>query len=221
MCGRFTSLLTPELISIIKGVEASLKLEHRYNVAPTQLVPIVRENSVGGRELIMARWGLIPSWAKDDSIAKHTINARSETVTEKPAFRHAIQKQRCIVPANGFYEWDHSTNPKRPSYITMADKSLMMFAGIWEYWKNPEGQGIESFSILTTESNSTVKRLHDRMPVILKPEDIDLWIDSLRTSAELLIGLFTPFPDALIELYEVSTLVNNPKNDTAECIERV
>lgn len=133
MCGRFTSLLTPELISIIKGVEASLKLEQRYNVAPSQFVPIVRESPLGGRELILARWGLIPSWAKDDSIAKHTINARSETVTEKPAFRHAIKKQRCIVPATGFYEWDHSTSPKRPNYITMADKSLMMFAGIWEY----------------------------------------------------------------------------------------
>lgn len=221
MCGRFTSLLTPELISIIKGVEASLKLEQRYNVAPTQLVPIVRENPIGGRELIMARWGLIPSWAKDELIAKHTINARSETVTEKPAFRHAIKKQRCIVPANGFYEWDHSTTPKKPHYITMADKTLMMFAGIWEYWKNPEGQGIETFSILTTESNSAIKRLHDRMPVIIKPEDVDIWLDRQTTSAELLKGLYKPFSDELIEIYEVPILLNNPKFDSSECIKRV
>lgn len=159
------------------------------------------------------------SWSKDTKIAAHTINARSETVTEKPAFRHAIKTQRCIVPTTGFYEWTQKSLPKQPYYIYMADGSPMCFAGIWEYWKAPDGPAIESFSILTTAANELIEPLHERMPVILSPENYHLWLDKDMRDPKQLEHLYAPYPADQLAMYRVSPLVNSPRNQGPECIE--
>jgi len=179
MCGRFTLTVSPDTLSGLFKAEWSSPFKPRYNIAPTQQSPVVRispaDNSL---HIDLLKWGLIPSWAKDASIGNHMINARSETVDQKPSFRTALKHRRCIVPASGFYEWQEVGGKKHPLYIKLKDSSLMMFAGIWDHWKNPDGEVIESFSILTTVTNELIQPLHDRMPVILTPEDKDIWLDT-------------------------------------------
>jgi len=209
-----------ELKQIFDLIESSTRIEPRYNVAPTQQVAVVR-NTGEHNALVSMKWGLIPSWSKDASIASHTINARCETVAEKPAFRHAIKYNRCIIPISGFYEWSHSEGKKIPHFIHLSDRSPMSLAGIWEHWKNPEGQEIETFSILTTSANSLVSPLHDRMPVILQPEDYNLWLSKNMHHPQELAHLYQPFPTDSMALYEVSNLVNNPRFDSPSCIARV
>jgi putative SOS response-associated peptidase YedK len=221
MCGRFVTIIPiEELRAIFDLVESQTRTNPRYNVAPTQDVGVVRQGDDKLNHFDQLRWGLIPSWSKDASIAQHTINARSETVAEKPSFRHAIKKNRCIVPVSGFYEWSRLGGEKKPFYIHMADKSAMAMAGIWEYWKGPEGP-IESFSILTTSANKVVGQLHDRMPVILRPEDYGMWLDASLQNPHDLEHLYVPFPDEEISLYEVSKVVNNARHDSPDCIEPV
>lgn len=193
-------------------------IQPRYNIAPTQQVAAIRAYPDGTLHLDHLKWGLIPSWAKDPSIGSRMINARSETVAEKPAFRSALKHRRCIIPANGFYEWQSVGGKKKPLYVRLKDKSPMMFAGLWDHWKSPDGIVIESCTILTTTSNDLIKPLHERMPVILDPKDIDLWLDLQMTDPERLEPLFKPFPSGTMEMYPVSDTVNSPGNDTAECI---
>ena len=219
MCGRFTSLLAPELLDAIFGVKAASSMQPRYNIAPSQQIAVIRQDSEGNNQLFDAHWGLIPSWAKDASIGSHTINARAETIHEKPAFRHAIRYRRCIIPASGFYEWRHEGKKASPLYIRMKDGQPMCFAGIWEHWKPEEGEEIESCSIITTSSNSLIKSIHDRMPVILCPGDFDLWLNRNMHDPEKLKPLYQPYPADLIEMYPVSPLVNSPRNDSPEFIE--
>jgi len=220
MCGRFVAdIPASELKKIFARIEA-MNIGPRYNVAPSQQVAVVR-NAGDHDELVPMKWGLIPSWAKDDKIANHTINARSETVAEKPAFRHAIKKNRCIVPVRGFYEWSHSGTEKHPHFIFMADKSVMTLAGIWEHWNAPDGSVLETFSILTTSANKLILSLHDRMPVILQPKDYDLWLGRNMQDAHCLEHLYTPFHDDLLDYYQVPDLVNNPRFDSPACIARV
>src|SRR5450631_2457457 len=174
MCGRITSLLSPELLATIFEVSPPPVVEPHYNIAPTQLVWVVRNDGDHNRFDHM-KWGLIPFWAKDQKIGSSLINARSETVHEKPAFRHCIKSRRCIIPASGFYEWLRVGDQKQPNYILMADGGIMAFAGIWDQWHLPgEDLLLESFSILTTEANELLAPIHDRMPVILQPASYEL-----------------------------------------------
>lgn len=222
MCCRCVIAIPPEeLAKIIANIEARCTPpEPRYNVAPSQLVPVVR-NAGGHNELAMMKWGLIPSWAKDAKIAAHTVNARCESVAEKPAFRHAISYNRCIVPVSGFYEWTHAGKTKQPYYIQLASRVPMCLAGIWETWKTPEGAQLETFSILTTTANSLIQPLHDRMPVILRPEDYSLWLSRHMHDPHALEQLYKPFPPDQMTSYKVSTLVNNVRNDSPACIDTV
>lgn len=219
MCGRFTLHLPPELLGSVFGVKTPLQLPPRYNIAPTQTVPVVRETGEGGRTLAELSWGLVPSWAKDRSIGNRMINARSETVHEKPSFRHAIKYQRCIVPAFGFFEWSHSDGSKQPWYVTLKDAAPMGFAGLWESWQSPDGGALGTFCILTTAANSLMAPIHERMPVILPAADYSSWLSSQQHDPLQLAPLYEPFPADSLVAVKVSTVVNTPFHDSAECIQ--
>jgi len=218
MCGRFSFNIPPELLAEIFDLPESPSISPRFNIAPTQLVPVIRQLPDGRNHLDLLRWGLIPSWAKDPSIGSKMINARSETITEKPAFRQAIKYRRCLVLGSGFYEWKKKGTVKQPWYIRLKDGAPMVLAGIWEIWKSPEGEAIESCSILTTAANRLVAPLHDRMPVILSPDEFDDWIDREITNPAALERLFQSYPADLMEMWPVSPLVNKVANDTADLI---
>jgi putative SOS response-associated peptidase YedK len=221
MCGRFTLQIPPELLAEIFGLIEIPTFPARYNIAPSQLVAVIRQNGDGQNWLDMLHWGLIPSWAKDKSIGNHMINARCETVAEKPAFRHAIKYQRCLVPSSGFYEWKKEEKAKKPLYVHLKDESPMVFAGLWEHWKSPEGEIIESCTILTTSSNKLIEPLHDRMPVILHPQEYDIWLDREILDPEKLKPLYKPYPPKRMEMYPVSPQVNSPKVDSPDLIRPV
>ena len=218
MCGRYTQLLTwQELVELYRLTDVvAPNLPARYNIAPTQAVPVVRQET-GGRRLAQLRWGLVPAWAKDLKIGAQMINARAETVAEKPAFRAAFRQRRCLVPASGFYEWQKGPAGKQPYYVTLAD-GPMTFAGLWEAWRAPEGETVESFSIVTTEANAAITAIHHRMPVILKPGDFDAWLDPAGEARQLQ-ALLRPYPAAATRARPVSTRVNSVRNDDAACIE--
>ncbi len=220
MCGRFT-LRTPskDLAEIFRLADIP-DLRPRYNVAPTQPVATVRLNpNDAHRELVMLHWGLIPFWADDPKVGYSTINARAETVATKPTFRQAFAKRRCLVVADGFYEWQKTDGRKQPFFIHMKDDQPFGFAGLWERWKR-EDREIHSCSIIVTEANDVLKPIHDRMPVILAPKNYDLWLDPKVEDKEKLQGLLRPFRPSEMEAYPVSTVVNYPRNDVEECVER-
>jgi len=199
-------------------------LEPRYNIAPSQqVVAVCRDPETTKRGLRMFRWGLIPFWAKDRNIGYKMINAKAETVAEKPAFRAAFEHRRCLLPANGFYEWkrQEGRKTKQPHFIHMKDGKPFALAGLWEHWKSAEGEVIESCTILTTNSNDLVQLLHDRMPVIIAPQDYESWLDTTIEDTENLKRLFAPYPSEAMEAYEVSTMVNKPSNEDPRCIEAV
>ena len=218
MCGRFTIDIPPALLVEIFGLAETPAILPRFNVAPTQQVPVIRRYTDGQNHLDDLRWGLIPSWANDPSIGSKMINGRSETVSEKPAFKQAVRYRRCLVPSSGFYEWLTEGKVKRPMYIRLKDGSPMVFAGLWETWKNAEGTVIESCTILTTASNRLVEPLHDRMPVILSPDEYPTWLDRTTTNPAGLVRLFQPYPADLMEMYPVSQLVNKVANDGPELV---
>jgi putative SOS response-associated peptidase YedK len=220
MCGRFT-LRAPE--SRLKSdfeVEELPPVEARYNIAPTQNVLAIHETS-GSRQVKLLRWGLIPSWAKDAAMGSRLINARSETVTEKPAFREAFKHRRCLIPADGFYEWQPVTNRKQPYFFRLKDDRPFAFAGLWESWKGASGERVESCSILTTEANELLRGVHDRMPLILHPEDYELWLDDDARKREMLKELLRPYAASEMVAHPVGALINNPKSQGAELIKEV
>jgi putative SOS response-associated peptidase YedK len=227
MCGRFALYVTLEELADYFGLpEPPNQLAPRYNIAPTQPVGLVRVNAQSQeREWALTLWGLIPSWSKDPSIGARMINARAETVDEKPAFRAAFKRRRCIIPTSGFYEWKKTDGGKQPYFITSANGEPLGLAGLWESWSGPNGEELESCTILTTDANEAVATLHDRMPVILMPEDYDDWLgagkDSTPAQLSQLKHLLRPFPSELMTLYPVSTYVNSPRNEGEACIERV
>jgi len=222
MCGRFTLHIPPELLAEIFGLTSTPVYPASYNVAPSQQVPVIRGMVDNGqRELAFLRWGLVPSWARDPSIGSRMINARAETIQEKPAFRHAIRYRRCIVPASGFFEWQVEGGKKQPLYLRIRESSIMGLAGIWEEWKTPEAALLETFAILTTTSNRLIEPIHDRMPVILHPREYDLWLDREVTDPEKLKRLYHPYLSELLEICRVSDLVNSPRNNSPACIEPV
>ena len=222
MCGRYTLSDTGDLLTELQaegGIDAA-ELAPRYNIAPTQNAAVVRAQPEGeGRELAMLRWGLVPFWAKELSIGNRMINARSETAAEKASFKHAIKKRRCAVLADGFYEWRKLEGGKQPYHIHLETKQPFVMAGLWERWsRGPDGP-VETFTILTTDANDTVRPLHDRMPVILPPDTWDLWLDPTVQDPEAVQPLMVPAPDDVIAFHPVSREVNSPRNDVASCIE--
>jgi putative SOS response-associated peptidase YedK len=217
MCGRFAQKSPAKKITKKFKVEEVPPLVERYNVAPTQTVLAVREAS-DGREATFLKWGLVPRWAKDPSIGNKLINARAETVTEKPSFREAFTRRRCLVPMEGFYEWARRGDRKRPFYFHMRDGEPFAVAGLWESWEGG-GELLETCTLLTTSANELLAGYHDRMPVILRSEDYDLWLDAGVRSAERLLPLLRPYPREEMTAYAVSLMVNSPSNDTPRCVE--
>jgi len=217
MCGRFTLSQPTDAIASAFNIAQIPPLEPRYNIAPTQLIPSILSAPGGEKQLQMLRWGLIPSWAKDAKIGAKLINARAETVSEKPSFKAAFKRRRCLIVADGFYEWQRQEKQKQPYYFRLQNAQLFAFAGLWEQWKSPDEDIINSCTILTTEANDLLRPIHDRMPVILESKDYGLWLDSEAQQPQLQ-QLLRPYQADLMTSYTVSTKVNNPKNNTPECI---
>lgn len=223
MCGRFTLTASPEQLAQIFALPTEPMTVARYNIAPTQPVGVVRLNPQDkSREWALLLWGLVPSWAKDPGIGNQLINARSETVTEKPSFRTAFKRRRCLVPASGFYEWQRQEKRKQPYYITLREGNPFAIAGLWEHWEGGDGSVLETCTLLTTEANELVEPLHNRMPVILHPDDYGAWLgsggDDTAQALDQLRHLFHPYPAGEMAAYPVSTYVNNTRNEGSECI---
>ena len=250
MCGRFTLRSSPRVVAELFGLDEVPNWEPRYNIAPSQLAPVVRMNAQDRRRhLDMLHWGLVPFWADDVAIGNRLINARSDTAATKPAFRAAMRDRRCLVVADGFFEWQtpapssqvprataprgaskstagkkssskSAATPKQPYVIERRDARPFAFAGLWETWQSPDGPWL-SYTILTTDANHTLSPLHHRMPVILDPRDYTRWLDpAIRSPAEV-EDLLAPAPDDWLVARPVSTYVNNPKHDGAECVATV
>ena len=222
MCGRFT--LATDLAQLEERFSfhtANRSFAPRYNIAPSQAVLAVirdeKDNRAGNRGGLL-RWGLIPSWAKDAEIGNRMINARAETVAEKPSFRRALQQRRCLILADGFYEWRQEGKKKIPTFITLASREPFAFAGLWETWRPPDGEVIHSCTIITTTPNTLMEVIHNRMPVILARESETAWLDRTITEPEKLLPLLVPYPETLMDAYEVALTVNSPKNDSPACI---
>lgn len=224
MCGRFT--LTATVGELMGRFDIEYFLEQEtyspsYNVAPSQTVLSVINNG-SYNKMGFLRWGLIPPWAKDMAIGYKMINARAETLMEKPSFRTAFQKKRCLIIADSFYEWKRLDDKRKiPMRIKLKSDELFAMAGLWEHWKSPEGKSIFSCSVITTSPNKLVQDIHDRMPVILKQEDEKKWLDPRITDTRLLKDLLVPIDENLMEAYEVSPLVNSPKNNSIELIQKI
>ncbi|MCK6626420.1 MAG: SOS response-associated peptidase [Anaerolineae bacterium] len=218
MCGRYTlATNTQKLAESFSGFEVPAELPPRYNVAPTQPIAVVANN--GQHKVEFFQWGLIPSWAKDPKIGNQMINARAETLGEKPAFRNAYKRRRCLVLADGFYEWKkEGDGAKTPMYIRLASGDPFAFAGLWEMWQTAEDT-ILSCTIITTDPNDLMAQIHNRMPVILPPDVYEQWLDPAERSPDQLQGLLQPYPAELMTAYPVSKMVNSPKNDTPALIE--
>jgi putative SOS response-associated peptidase YedK len=222
MCGRFTFATSPEIVAEFFELSTVPELSPRYNIAPTQPAPVLLVPRVDAQpELKLFRWGLVPSWAKDPGVGARMINARSETVAVKPAFRTAFRQRRCLVVADGFYEWQKRPGSKQPFYIRFRDAGPFAFAGLWEHWENDEGATLESFAILTTTPNELLEPIHDRMPVILRPEDYAPWMDPGETRVAGLEPLLRPFPGDEMTAYPVSKRVNSPSRDDPVYIQSI
>lgn len=224
MCGRFALNVTAADLTHVFDVPVPEDWSPRFNVAPSQDVLVLRAAAPeAGRAPVKhwtrMRWGLVPAWAKDPSIGNRMINARAETVAEKPSFRAAFANRRCLVPASGFFEWERAGSVKVPHLISVRDAPVFAMAGIWERWRAPEGSDVESFAIVTTAANTFMARIHDRMPVILPREHWNAWLG--EAPKESLTGLLTPPPSEALREHAVSKRVNNPRNDDPACVEPV
>ena len=218
MCGRFALSTPPKRLAEKFELAETPDLPPRYNIAPTQPVAVIRSDpEQAQRRLHMHHWGLVPSWAKDPAIGARMINARAETAAEKPSFRTAFRYRRCLIPADGFYEWERRGKTKQPYLFRMNDGSAFAFAGLWERWKGSEGRRIESCTILTTEPNTLVSPLHNRMPVILAPEYYEVWLDAGIKKPGEIQPFLRPYPPEEMLAYPVSLRVNNPRNDDSSC----
>jgi len=220
MCGRYTLTSSGEELALLFDISDLPMVLPRYNLAPTQEAAVVREPAPGEpRRLDLLKWGLIPYWAKEASIGNRMINARSESVAEKPAYRWSFRKKRCLIPADGFYEWKKEGKLKQPYLIHRKDGKPFAFAGLWSSWKSPDQERpIETFTILTTDANDLLRPLHDRMPVILDPENFDLWLDPKIEDAAKLQPLMAPHAVDGFEAFPVSRAVNSPAHDAEDCI---
>ncbi|MBD3318339.1 hypothetical protein GF342_00335 [Candidatus Woesearchaeota archaeon] len=218
MCGRYAIVQQKNDLETFYDANMKAAWKPRYNAAPTQELPLVLDADPA--HIVVARWGLIPFWAKDDKIGARLINARSETVAEKPTFRTSFKKRRCLIPATHFYEWKKTTSIKKPFAIHLKSKELFSFAGLWDEWKSSKGELIRTFTILTCGPNSVMKKIHDRMPVILKKSDEEAWMNP-TSSETALQKLLKPFSSSQLVAYEISTLVNLPTNDNPAVVQPV
>ena len=214
MCGRYALHAHPDVVALQFGLGAASEFKPRFNIAPTQEAPVVRVGAGQTRELVLLRWGLIPAWSKDPSIGGRMINARAETVSEKPAFRNAYRRRRCLVPADGYYEWKVEGGRKQPYYLHAAGDDLLAMAGLWEHWRSADGQLVESYAIVTTEATGVAKQIHDRMPVVVTPPDYEAWLTGSDPG-----GLLCSPAQVVFSPRRVSTRVNSPRFDDVQCIE--
>ncbi|MCZ6631878.1 MAG: SOS response-associated peptidase [bacterium] len=222
MCGRFVVASKPdELQTTFPDFVFPDEMPLRYNITPGQDIPVLTNS--GANTVEHFKWGLIPSWAKDPKIGNRLINARSETLAEKPSFRNAFKKRRCIIPVTGFYEWRPNPNSKTktPMFIRLQSERPFGFAGLWETWRPETGDVLHTCTIITTEPNALMQTIHNRMPVILKPDAYEQWLSPEDQPGEELSSLLTPYPDSEMVAYPVSTRVNNPGNDSPQCVEPV
>lgn len=219
MCGRYTITVTIEelMLRFLIGQPSVPYHRPRYNVAPGQMVLAVIHDGQQNR-LGELKWGLIPKWAKDEQIGYKMINARAETLDEKPAYKEPLLRRRCLIPADGFYEWKQTDGGRRPMRITMKDRGLFAMAGLYDIWAAPDGRKVASCTIITTEPNKLMADIHNRMPAILQPEDEAAWLNRELTDAAALKTLLRPYPDDAMEAYPVPPLVGNARNDSPECI---
>jgi putative SOS response-associated peptidase YedK len=220
MCGRYAITSAPEAIRALFRYRQQPNFPPRCNVAPTQPIPVVRLVN-GKREFALVRWGLLPPWVKDPKTFSLLINARGETVRDKPAYRSAMMRRRCLIPADGFYEWQALGGRKQPYYVRPKSGGPIAFAGLWETWMGPNGEELETGVIVTTKANRTLAAIHDRMPVVVPPEAFDLWLDCANVDDRTAEALIAPAPDDLLEAYPVSTDVNRVANDSPKLLEPV
>ncbi|MCB9110914.1 MAG: SOS response-associated peptidase [Anaerolineales bacterium] len=219
MCGRFTLTVDPaELAETFGDFTFPTQFAPRFNIAPTQPVLVIPNDAKNQADFFI--WGLIPSWSKDPAIGSRLINARGETIAEKPSFRGGFKYKRCLIPADGFYEWkaQPGAKTKTPYFIHMKDRKPFAFAGLWDEWQSPDGGAVRTCTIITTEPNELMSTLHNRMPVILDQKDYHLWLDPTPQTPDKLLHLIKPFPAESMAAHPVSTLVNKPGNDRPECI---
>lgn len=218
MCGRFTVISAPEAMRALFRYPEQPNFPPRYNVAPTQPIAVVRLQEAK-RQFVLMRWGLLPSWVKDPKAFSLVINARGESVLDKPAFSNAMKRRRCLIPADGFYEWQATGGRKQPYYVRAKSGAPLAFAGLWETWTGPNGEELDTVAIITTTANRTLAAIHARMPVIVPEEAFDLWLNCADVDAETAAALIVPAPDDLLEAYEISTAVNRVANDNPKVLE--
>ncbi len=220
MCGRYAITTAPEAMRRLFAYLEQPNFPARYNVAPTQPIPIVRMVE-GRRQFMLVRWGLLPAWVKDPKTFTLLINARGESVNEKPAFRSAMKYRRCLIPADGFFEWKPEGKTKHPYFVHMKDDAPFAFAGLWENWMGPNGEEIESATIVTTDASPSIAHIHHRMPVMLQPEQFEMWLDTRNADPQIAAEMFRPVPDEKIAAHEISARINRVVNDTPYLLEPV
>jgi putative SOS response-associated peptidase YedK len=218
MCGRFTASFEFREIKLLLNLQRDIPLLiPRYNIAPSQEVPVIVQNE-GVNELKAMKWGLVPSWAPDPSIGNNMINARAETITEKPSYRRLVQSKRCLIPVDGFYEWRREGNSKVPVWFHLKNKLPFAFAGLWDIWRDVDGEVVQTFTVITTVPNALLRRIHNRMPVIFDALQAKQWLDPrLSTRPADIAAVLAPFPSEQMQAYDVSPRVNKPEYDSAEC----
>jgi len=220
MCGRFALTLPSKKVMAQFNIKDEVDLTARYNIAPTQQIAVIRPADSMKNKLVMMRWGLVPNWAKDIKIGYNLINARAESLEEKPSFHEAYTRKRCLIPADGFYEWKHDGTRKQPYFIKMKNSDLFAMAGLWDIWKTPKGKNLLSCAIIVTEANGGVAKIHDRMPVIIKADQYGFWLDP-RTNKSLLREIMRPYNPFKMVAYPVSRMCNNPRYDSPGCIKKI
>ncbi len=224
MCGRFSLTDIGSIFSrfgVIISKDINKKITPHYNIAPTQKIPVIYKDKNQENRIEFMRWGLVPYWAKDPKIGHKMINARAETLAQKPSFKHLLKSKRCLVPSSGFYEWKRIDKRKVPYYIGIKNSKIFSFAGLYDNWKDSVGNELKTFTIITTNSNNTLKPIHNRMPVILEREFEEDWLDVKTHDFDSLKQMLKPYPDDKMIAYAVSTEVNNPSNDNPELIRKV
>ena len=224
MCGRFSLTDIDSIFSrfgVIISKDINKKITPHYNIAPTQKIPVIYKDKNQENKIEFMKWGLVPFWAKDPKIGYKMINARAETLTQKPSFKHLIKSKRCLVPSSGFYEWEKIDKRKVPYYIGIKNSKIFSFAGLYDNWKDRIGNELKTFTIITTDANNTLKPIHNRMPVILEQEFEEKWLDTRIQDFDDLAELLKPYPDDQMIAYTVTSEVNNPKNDNPQLIREV
>ncbi|MFH1216533.1 MAG: SOS response-associated peptidase [Pseudomonadota bacterium] len=219
MCGRFALESTSEQLAKVFHLAKPIPIEPRYNIAPSQDIVIIR-NHTGNKIPSLARWGLIPNWSKEEKTGYKLINARSETLYEKPAFREDFQERRCLIPATGYFEWQPKGSRKQPYFIKMKNGSVFAMAGLWESWRSPDGKIIESCAIITTAANGFLSKIHERMPAIIPLESIGLWLSTTNNDPKSM-GFLQPYSPFKMTAYLVNGMVNNPKNEGPGCTRKI